>query len=281
MQILETRESVARNVREWKAAGKTIGLVPTMGFLHEGHLHLVDLCRKEAEVVMVTIFVNPTQFGPNEDLDAYPRNLERDLEQLRQRGVDAVFCPAIPEMYASDHSTWVVEDRASIGLCGGSRPGHFKGVLTVCLKLFNLSGCDVAVFGQKDAQQVTLIEKMVHELDMPLRIVRGATIREPDGLAKSSRNAYLSPEQRFVAPTLHRALEAGRRMILEDGVRDPEVVMAIMSEVMSSEPAFKLDYLEIVDRRTLMPAESCQPGSTLVAGAAFLGKTRLIDNIEV
>ncbi|MEQ9825588.1 MAG: pantoate--beta-alanine ligase [Puniceicoccaceae bacterium] len=280
MKVARSLEELKTAVEEYRGAGKRIALVPTMGYLHEGHLGLVDVAREHGDVVILTIFVNPTQFGPTEDLDAYPRDLERDLKLADARGVDLVFCPTSGDMYASDHSTYVMEESASLGLCGASRPGHFKGVLTVCCKLFNLTRCDVAVFGQKDAQQVTLIEKMVRELNMPLRIVRRATEREADGLAMSSRNAYLTAEQRVVAPLLQQALQRGRARI-EAGECSVAAVLEHMRELLASEPLLRVDYLEIVDRHTLQPATEAIPGTLLLAGAVFVGKTRLIDNLEV
>jgi len=280
MQIAYTVEELKIGVEAFRAAGKKIGLVPTMGYLHAGHLGLVDVAKQHADVVIMSIFVNPIQFGPNEDLDAYPRDLKRDLEHAESRGVDLVFCPKPSDMYEPDHSTYVVEDVASMGLCGKSRPGHFRGVLTVCCKLFNLSRCDVAVFGQKDAQQVTLIEKMVRELDMPLQIVRRHIERESDGLAMSSRNAYLTPEQRHIAPTLQQSLQAGKQLI-ESGEKNVEKILTAMRSHIESHAALRIDYLEIVDRHTLKSVEIITPGKLLIAGAMFVGKTRLIDNLEV
>lgn len=280
MKVARSLEELKTAVQGYRGAGKRIALVPTMGYLHEGHLGLVDAAREHGDVVILTIFVNPIQFGPTEDLDAYPRDLERDLKLAEARGVDLVFCPEPGEMYGADHSTYVIEDTASLGLCGASRPDHFRGVLTVCCKLFNLTRCDVAVFGQKDAQQVTLIEKMVRELNLPLRIVRRATEREADGLAMSSRNAYLTAEQRAVAPMLQQALQLGRARI-EAGERSAAAVLQNMRELLASEPLLRVDYLEIVDRHTLQPVMEALPGTLLLAGAMFVGKTRLIDNLEV
>ncbi len=280
MQIAHTIEEFKQAVSVFKATGKKIGLVPTMGYLHEGHLGLIDDAKQHADVVILTIFVNPTQFGPNEDLDAYPRNLEGDLTAAELRGVDLVFCPNPEEMYEPDHSTYLIEENASLGLCGKSRPGHFRGVLTICCKLFNLSQCDVAVFGQKDAQQVTLIEKMVRELNMPLKIVRRQTEREADGLAMSSRNAYLTAEEREIAPVLQQSLQLGKRLV-ESGETDVVAILNQMSGLIESKNGPSIDYLEIVDRRTLKPAPTAEPGTLLMAGAMFIGKTRLIDNLEV
>lgn len=280
MQVVYTIEELKHPVSVFRKNHRKIGLVPTMGYLHEGHLGLVDVAKKHADVVILTIFVNPTQFGPNEDLDAYPRDLKRDLKAAEARGVDLVFCPKAEDMYERDHSTWVDEASASLGLCGASRPGHFKGVLTVCCKLFNLTRCEIAVFGQKDAQQVTLIEKMVRELNMPLEIVRRQTERESDGLAMSSRNAYLTAEERKIAPVLQQSLQLGKHLV-ESGETNASDILKQMRELIASKEGTRIDYLEIVDRKTLKPVETAKAGTLLMAGAMFLGKTRLIDNLEV
>ena len=279
MRVAYTLEDFKQEVSELRKTGKKIGLVPTMGYLHDGHLGLVDVAKQHSEVVILTIFVNPTQFGPNEDLDAYPRDLDRDLNAAEARGVDLVFCPKPEDMYAGDHSTWVDEASASLGLCGKSRPGHFRGVLTVCCKLFNLSRCDVAVFGQKDAQQVTLIEKMVRELNMPLEIVRRQTERETDGLAMSSRNAYLTAEERQIAPVLQLSLQLGKTLI-ETGESDASKILSEMRRLIESKEGTRIDYLEIVDRSDLKAVSDAVSGTLLLAGAMYLGKTRLIDNLE-
>ena len=281
MEVAYTVAQLETAVEQYRSQGKRIGLVPTMGYLHEGHLSLIDICKQNADIVIVSIFVNPIQFGPNEDLDAYPRNLEQDLRLCEERGVALVFCPKPGDVYSPHHSTYVIEDKASLGLCGKSRPGHFKGVLTVCCKLFNLTRCDVAVFGQKDAQQVTLLEKMVNELNIPLRIVRGPIQRDADGLAMSSRNAYLTDNERHIAPTLQKALQRGRTLIVDESETDVNAVMRQMKAVIDVFPEIRLDYLEIVDRETLQAVGSIEPGKLLLAGAIYLGKTRLIDNLEV
>jgi pantoate--beta-alanine ligase len=281
MEVAYTVAQLEEYVAKYRTENKRIGLVPTMGYLHDGHLSLINLCKDQADLVILSIFVNPIQFGPNEDLDAYPRNLEKDLRLCEERGVDLVFCPKPSDMYVTHHSTYVIEDEASLGLCGKSRPGHFKGVLTVCCKLFNLTRCEVAVFGQKDAQQVTLIEKMVRELNMPVKIVRGQTERNVDGLAMSSRNAYLTENERRIAPTLQKALQRGRTLIVDEGVNDVATVLRQMKAVIEVFPELRLDYLEIVDRQTLKNVEIAQIGKLLIVGAVYIGKTRLIDNLEV
>ena len=278
MKVFEKPTELSQWSKTHGTQGKSIGLVPTMGYLHNGHLSLVKRCKEIADLVVVSIFVNPTQFGPKEDLDAYPRDLERDLEQLRSLGVDAVFTPTASSMYQQGHSTYVDEASASLGLCGKSRPGHFKGVLTICCKLFNLSKCNVAVFGQKDAQQVTLIEKMVRELNMNLEIVRVPIGRDTDGLALSSRNAYLSPAQRKKAPLLHQSLRVGVAGI-ESGKTRSESIIREMRKILDCEPEISIDYLEVVDRQSMQPMEEIKKGSVLLAGAIYIGKTRLIDNL--
>ena len=281
MEVAYTVAQLEAAVERYRSEGKRIGLVPTMGYLHDGHLSLIDICKQHIDAVIVSIFVNPIQFGPNEDLDAYPRNLEQDLRLCEERGVGLVFCPKPLDVYSPHHSTYVVEGEASLGLCGKSRPGHFKGVLTVCCKLFNLTRCEVAVFGQKDAQQVTLIDKMVYELNIPVKILRGQTQRDADGLAMSSRNAYLTDNERVIAPTLQKALQRGRTLIVDEGETDVDTVMRQMLAVIDVFSEIRLDYLEIVDRKTLKPATIAEPGKLLLAGAMYLGKTRLIDNLEV
>jgi pantoate--beta-alanine ligase len=262
--------------RRHRAAGRRIAVVPTMGFLHEGHLSLIDLARREADVTVVTLFVNPTQFGPGEDLDRYPRNFDRDRELCELRQVDALFAPSAQEMYDSAASTWVEETVLSQGLCGRTRPGHFRGVVTVVAKLFNATLPDVAVFGEKDYQQAMVIRRMVQDLNFPVRILTAPLVREPDGLAMSSRNVRLSPEERERALSLSRSLFAAREAVLA-GERDPAVVAAKV--VADAERAGgRVDYVEVVDAVDLSPICEIR-GRILVAVAAFFGKTRLIDNV--
>lgn len=282
MIVARTREELAGPLAELRARGERLALVPTMGFLHEGHLSLVRRARELADRVALTIFVNPAQFGPNEDLDRYPRDLEGDLEKCRKEGVWMVFAPSDPrEVYRPGHSTWVnVEGPLVEGLCGASRPGHFRGVATVVLKLFHLFGPDVALFGKKDYQQLAVIRKMVEDLDLSpgLRIVAGETVREPDGLALSSRNAYLSAEERARALSLHRGLAAAKARF-ERGEREAAALLETAREHIEPE-VDRIDYLELVDAETLTPVEELvRPACMLVA--AFVGKTRLIDNVEL
>ncbi len=279
MFVLHTIEQLMQWVASQKESGKSVGLVPTMGYLHEGHLDLIRASTAETDSTLVTIFVNPTQFGENEDLEAYPRDMESDLQKCESLGAAAVFAPSNAEMYLPEHTTYIIEESASQGLCGISRPSHFRGVLTVCAKLFNLARPDIAFFGQKDAQQVSLIEKMVRELNFSLKIVRVPTHREADGLAMSSRNAYLNPEERAVAPALFQALQLGLSEI-KNGNLDPVKVQQVMRAHLSHYAMITVDYLEVVDRLTLKTPEKAKTGQTLLAGAIYLGKTRLIDNIE-
>ncbi|MGE5403640.1 MAG: pantoate--beta-alanine ligase [Candidatus Saccharibacteria bacterium] len=270
-------------MQEWSRArrleGKKIGVVPTMGYLHEGHLSLVKQAKELCDCLVVTIFVNPTQFGVGEDFESYPRDLTRDLELVQREGVDVVFAPAVQDMYPVGYGTFVETSGLDDKLCGKSRPGHFRGVTTVVSKLFNICLPDVAVFGQKDAQQVMIIEKMVRDLNFPVRIIRGATVREEDGLAKSSRNTYLTPEQRQTATILYKSLLLAQKMINE-GNHDPVNVKGAMIELLSQEPAVKIDYVEILDGRDLSEIVEIQD-LVLIALAAKVGSTRLIDNLLV
>jgi len=262
-----------------RAAGKQIGLVPTMGCLHEGHLSLVDLSRAHAPFTVVSIFVNPTQFGQGEDLARYPRPFDEDCRLCEARGVDVVFAPGA-DFYAPGHSTWVTEETVSQGLCGEHRPGHFRGVATVVLKLLNASGCDVAAFGRKDLQQLAVIRRLARDLDLPVRILEAPTSREPDGLARSSRNRYLSPAERAAAAAIPRALRAARDLA-HAGSRGREAVLAAARGVIDAEPGLRPQYLELASADDLRPASAAEPGKTVLLVAAFAGATRLIDNLEV
>jgi pantoate--beta-alanine ligase len=260
-----------------RSRGGRLGLVPTMGALHEGHLSLIRAAKAKSDVVASSIFVNPTQFGPNEDFSRYPRDLEKDLALLERDGVDLVFVPSVEEMYPQQSVTWVAVEGLSDRLCGKSRPGHFRGVATVVAKLFNIVEPDIAFFGQKDAAQVAIIRRMVRDLNMPVAIEACPIVREPDGLALSSRNAYLSPEQRQDALVLFRSLLRVRELFA-DGERNPAILIKAAKNVLSGSSAVRLDYFEIVDPDELTPlALINQPA--LVAVAAFVGNTRLIDNI--
>lgn len=276
MEALHSLREMRIRSRSARARGSRLGLVPTMGALHEGHLSLIRAAKAKADVVAASIFVNPTQFGPNEDFTRYPRNLEKDLALLEREGVDLVFVPSIEEMYPQQSVTWVTVEGLSDRLCGKSRPGHFRGVATVVAKLFNIVDPDTAFFGQKDAAQVAVIRRMVRDLNMPVAIEVCPIVREPDGLALSSRNAYLSPEQRKDALVLFRALTRTRELF-ESGERNPATLIDAAKKFAGS-PAVRLDYIEIVDPNELAPLTTIdQPA--LVAVAAFVGNTRLIDNI--
>jgi len=275
--LVRTKAEVRAWVAAQRAAGRTVGLVPTMGFLHEGHLSLVDRARELADVVAMSIFVNPLQFGPSEDLERYPRNLEGDLEMAAGRGTALVFAPSAAEMYPEGEPRVSVLPDEEIGgrLDGGSRPGHFRGVLTVVAKLFGIFTPDVAVFGQKDWQQATLIARMAADLDMPLQVEVAPIVREADGLAMSSRNVYLSADERASARALSRALERVRALY-GAGERDAAVLRGALWAGISV-PGVEPEYAEVVDPRTLGPVERAG-GGTLCAVAARVGKTRLIDN---
>lgn len=277
LRLVRTKAEVRAWVAEQRAAGKTIGLVPTMGYLHAGHLSLVDRALELADVAAMSIFVNPLQFGPAEDLATYPRNLERDLELAASRGTALVFAPTAAEMYPEGEPRVSILPDDEIGgrMEGGSRPGHFRGVLTVVAKLFGIFTPDVAVFGQKDWQQATLISRMAADLDLPVRVEVAPTMREDDGLAMSSRNVYLSADERASARALSRALrETVARY--EGGERDAAVLRRALWEGISA-PGVEPEYAEVADPRTLGPAERAA-GGTLLAVAARVGKTRLIDN---
>ena len=263
--------------RAVRREGKRLALVPTMGALHEGHLSLVRAARAACDVVAASIFVNPTQFGPNEDLAKYPRSFERDCEMLEREGVEFVFAPSVEEMYPAGAVTWVTVEELSGKLDGGSRPGHFRGVTTVVAKLFHIVEPDKAFFGQKDAAQVAIIRRMVRDLNLAVEIVVCPIVREADGLAMSSRNAYLNAEERKRALVLHRSLERVRQLV-ESGESDAERLVAAGREEVARENAVRLDYFEVVDPDTLDPVVDLSPGA-LVAVAAYVGATRLIDNL--
>jgi pantoate--beta-alanine ligase len=275
MTICQTIAEMRALVRAWRQDGMRVGLVPTMGYLHEGHLSLVDLAAARAERVVVSIYVNPTQFGPGEDLDKYPRDFARDEAMCRQRGVQALFYPDSRAMYASDHSTWVVVEGLTDTLCGQRRPGHFRGVATVVTKLFNIVQPDVAVFGRKDAQQALVIQRLVRDLDQPVEVIVAPIVREADGLAMSSRNTYLSADERRRAVCISQALqEAAQRHA--QGERDAARLLELVSTRILAGGG-RLDYVECVNRSTLQPLARLE-APALLAVAAFFGKTRLIDN---
>lgn len=265
--------------RGWKTQGKRIGFVPTMGFLHEGHLSLVRESKRSVDVTVVSIFINPTQFGPQEDFDRYPRDIERDRSLLEREGADCLFLPEAGEIYPPGYRTYVEVHGLQDRLCGRSRPGHFRGVATVVLKLFNIVSPDVAFFGWKDAQQAILLRRMAEDLDCDTRLVMCPIVREADGLAMSSRNSYLSPEERSAALVLSRSLAAAEQMVRE-GERDPGRVVAAVKEMIQREPLARVDYVEIVDEAGLEPAAEVR-GEVIIALAVYIGRTRLIDNVRL
>ena len=275
MKICRTKKSLSALADAWHKAGETVALVPTMGFLHEGHLSLVRIAKRKAARVVVSVFVNPTQFGPNEDFAQYPRDERRDFALLRAEGVDAVFAPTPEEMYGADATVSLVESRLSKVMCGAFRPIHFAGVLTVVLKLFNASRADLAVFGEKDAQQLAVIRRMVRDLDVPVTIVGAPLVREKDGLALSSRNTYLSPAEHARALALHEALDAAEADY-RAGRTDPKRTIAKIEKALAK-ACDKVDYVVAVDADSLEPVKKLGP-NTLLALAAYVGKTRLIDN---
>jgi pantoate--beta-alanine ligase len=277
LKILATIDEMRAASRAARGAGKRLGLVPTMGALHEGHLSLVRAAREASDVVAVSIFVNPTQFGPNEDLAKYPRSFERDCELLQREGVELVFAPSVEEMYLPGAVTWVTVEGLSEKLDGRSRPGHFRGVATIVAKLLHAVEPNLAFFGQKDAAQVAIVRHMVRDLNLPVEIVVCPIVREPDGLAMSSRNAYLDREQRKRAPVLHRALMRVKKLA-EAGERKAELLIEAGREEIGRESWVTVDYFEIVDPDTLDPVADVSRGA-LVAVAAYVGTTRLIDNV--
>ncbi|HPT16262.1 MAG TPA: pantoate--beta-alanine ligase [Kiritimatiellia bacterium] len=277
MKIIASASEMQQTALALRAAGKRLAFVPTMGNLHDGHLSLVRLAKTRADVVVLSIFVNPTQFGPNEDFAAYPRTFEADRALCEREGVDLIFHPSVPDMYPAGASVSVIETSLSRTLCGAARPGHFAGVCTVVAKLFNLVLPHVAVFGEKDAQQLRIIRRMVRDLRFPVEIVAGPTAREADGLARSSRNQYLTAEQRPQAVCLRRALDEAERRFAA-GERDPAALVAAMRAVVARAPAAKIDYVEIVDDETLQPLAGPIARPALAALAVWVGQPRLIDN---
>lgn len=276
MKVTKTVEETRKLVKAWKQEGKSIGLVPTMGFLHEGHASLIKRCREENDIVVVSDFVNPTQFGPNEDLEAYPRDFKRDSELCESLGADLIFNPEPEEMYHDPHA-FVSIDLLSKTLCGKTRPIHFKGVCTVVSKLFHIVTPDKAYFGQKDAQQLAIIRKMVQDLNFDIQIVGCPIVREEDGLAKSSRNTYLNTEERKAALCLSKALRRGMDVIHPQA--DASEVLGEMRAIIEAEPLARIDYVSMVDALTMQPVEKVEK-DVLVAMAVYIGKTRLIDNFS-
>lgn len=279
MQIATTIEEVRTLVKSWKKEGNTVGLVPTMGYLHEGHGSLISRAREENDKVVVSIFVNPMQFGPGEDLESYPRDLEKDSAYCESLGADLIFHPEPSEMYTEGFCSYVDMFVLTEELCGLSRPVHFRGVCTVVNKLFNIVQPDRAYFGQKDAQQLAVIKRMVEDLNMDLQIIGCPIVREEDGLAKSSRNTYLSAKERQAALVLSRAVKCGQELV-EAGETDAKQIVAQMKALIEKEPLARIDYVKAVDGLTMQQIDTVKK-PMLVALAVYIGKTRLIDNFMV
>lgn len=279
MEIYGEISKVRAAVKAWKKEGLTVGFVPTMGYLHEGHKSLIDAARKENDRVVVSIFVNPMQFGPTEDLESYPRDLKKDSALCEAAGVDLIFHPEPEEMYADGFCSYVDMNGLTTELCGKTRPIHFRGVQTVVLKLFHIVTPDRAYFGQKDAQQLAVIRRMVKDLNVDTQIIGCPIIREADGLAKSSRNTYLSEKERQAALVLSRSLKAGKALV-DAGETSAAAIKSAITAELEKEPLAKIDYVDVVDFDTITPVETLD-GSILVAIAVYIGKTRLIDNFIV
>lgn len=279
MKVLRSLAEMKAFSRERRAAGATIGLVPTMGYLHEGHLSLVRECRANADITVVSVFVNPIQFGPTEDLRSYPRDLQRDVKMLEKVGVDVVFTPSEGEIFPPGYGTYVEVRGLQDRLCGPSRPGHFRGVCTVVLKLFNIVRPDVAFFGWKDAQQLIILRKMARDLNLDVRIEGVPLVRDVEGLALSSRNSYLSAEERRAALVLSKGLREAEAMA-GAGEKGAKAIIAKVIETIGKEPLARIDYVEIVSMDDLAPLERIN-GEALVALAVYIGKTRLIDTIRI
>ena len=279
MQTITTVSEMQALAADLRAQGKKIALVPTMGALHAGHLSLIQLALKNADIVVVSIFVNPTQFGPSEDFSKYPRELESDLAQCEKTGAHIVFAPSVDEMYPKGYSTYVSEEHVAKPLEGASRPAHFRGVTTIVAKLFNIVNPAVAVFGQKDAQQVAVLARMAADLNFPVQILTAPTLREDGGLAMSSRNRYLTPTQRQEALAINAALAFAKNMVERDGERRADRLVAEVTHILAQKRRIRLIYAAVVDRHTMEPMREADPGRSLLAIAAWVDEVRLIDNI--
>lgn len=280
MQVINNPKQMQDLTLSLKKEGKRIGFVPTMGYLHEGHLSLIRCSKKENDITVVSIFVNPLQFGKNEDLDRYPRDFERDKTLCQKEGVDFIFYPDYKDMYPEGYQTYVEVVELSKGLCGDFRPGHFKGVTTVVLKLFNIVCPDNAYFGKKDYQQLKVIERMVKDLNLPVNVIGCPIVREPDGLAMSSRNSYLSKEERDSALFIYKGLIEGKKLF-ESGEKNSKKIKEIVIDTIKKAPLLKeIQYVELVDKSSLKPKETAEKGD-IIAVAVYIGNTRLIDNIEL
>lgn len=278
MRIISSPQEMQTQALAWEKAGVKVGFVPTMGYLHEGHLSLIDLIREQSDQLIVSIFVNPTQFGVGEDLEKYPRDMERDLALCESRKVDLVFAPPIEDIYPPDASTFVGEEKVSTGLCGQARPTHFKGVTTICAKLFNLCRPQWVALGQKDAQQVVVLKRMIRDLHLPIEVVIGPTLREPDGLAMSSRNNYLNERQRKDALLINQSLLAGESLVKEKGVRNVDRIKAEVMTVLREGSLLRVNYAEVVNRETMGLENEIELGRSMLVVAAWVDSIRLIDN---
>jgi pantoate--beta-alanine ligase len=278
MQVIRSVKEMKTRSMDLRREGKTIGFVPTMGFLHEGHLSLVDLIRKDCDILLLSIYVNPTQFGVGEDFDKYPRDTERDLELCRSRGVDLVFIPESSEIYAGNASTYVVEEEVGMGMCGNARPNHFRGVATVCAKLFNLCQPNYVVLGQKDAQQVVVLKRMIRDLHFPIQVLVGPILREADGLAMSSRNKYLQSKQREEALLVYQSIQAAQKVVEEKGSSNVDRVKAEVLNVLKQGRLLRVNYVDVVERETMRPEKEIVQGRSLLAVAVWVDQVRLIDN---
>tara|TARA_E500000331_G_scaffold344730_1_gene381372 strand:- start:88 stop:936 length:849 start_codon:yes stop_codon:yes gene_type:complete len=279
MEVITSIEEIQQLAHRLEKEGKKIGFVPTMGYLHNGHLSLIDLIRERSDILILSIFVNPTQFGVGEDLGKYPRDMERDLELCREKKVDYIFAPQTDDIYLQGASTYVSEEGVSQGLCGEARPTHFKGVTTICAKLFNLVRPAHIAVGQKDAQQVVVLKRMIRDLHFPIEVVIGPTLREPDGLAMSSRNSYLNDRQRQDALLIHKALQAGKLLVDEKGVRNVDRVKAELMTVLRSGSFVRINYAEVVDRENMKAEKEIELGRSMLVIAVWVDNIRLIDNI--
>jgi len=280
MLVVNTITELRQTLAAQRQAGRTIGLVPTMGCLHEGHLALVKRARSEADFTVVSIFVNPTQFGPNEDFSKYPRTFEADCEACDKASVDLIFAPSVEEFYPKNANTWVDVEKVTTGLCGAFRPGHFRGVSTVVAMLFNVIQPTCAVFGRKDLQQCVVIKQMVHDLHIPVKVIIDETVREPSGLAMSSRNRYLTPEELQKATAIPAACKVAQELV-QKGETNPILVEKAAVKRLTQDASLRIQYLKVVHRETLSEVTKIIPGECALALACYLGNTRLIDNVDL
>ena len=278
MHIIHSIDEMQSLSEKLRKEGGKIGFVPTMGYLHEGHLSLVNLLKEQTDTVILSIFVNPIQFGKGEDLDKYPRDLDGDMKLCQERGVDIVFIPKGVEMYRKGHSTLIQEEKVSQGLCGKTRSSHFQGVTTICAKLFNICQPHTVALGQKDAQQVVVLKRMIEDLNFPIEVVVGDILRENDGLAMSSRNSYLTSEQRSDALFINRSLRAGQELVGQGVLNSDSITQAVISTLRQAQ-SIRLDYVEIVDRNTLEPMDEIISNQSMIVLAVWIDKVRLIDNL--